>query len=120
MLKNQHLLGGLVVLGAINVLAFFGLISGERDSARAVNGLQHELSDSHENNKRSIESLTRQNEDLQRNLEQARTAIDKLQESLDSIRERQARMRDRLAIIEERLEKLAPASRSSGDKEQNQ
>jgi hypothetical protein len=115
MIKNQHLLGGLVVLGAINVLAFLGLISGESASARAIRELTSELGNAREENRQTAETLGRENTDLRHNYD---AVITQLREDVESLRERLSRTRKALEAVEERLDK--PAARQGEGKEAGQ
>jgi TolA-binding protein len=113
--KNQHLLGGLVVLGAINVLAFFGLMSGERDSTRTIRGLQQELNATHEDQRQTAERVGRETEELRRGLEEANSTIEQLRGDVGKLQTQLGRTRRALDAIEERLDK--PVSRDGGGKE---
>jgi septal ring factor EnvC (AmiA/AmiB activator) len=127
MIKNQHLLGSLVVLGAINVLAFFGLISGERDSARALKGLERDLAASRAEQGRAAENLGHElakvREEQQRltgNLEDAQSVIAQLRGDMDKARTRLLRNREELDALEKRLDKIAPATQKDSSKETGQ
>jgi chromosome segregation ATPase len=117
MLKNQHLLAGLVVLGVVNVLALLGLMSGERESTRALNGVEQELVTAREEHKKGLERLGRQNEELQRGLDEARSTIGQLREEADTTRDRMARLRKQVAELDERTSKPPPPSNSEKSKE---
>jgi TolA-binding protein len=110
--KNQHLLGGLVVLGAVNVLAFFGMVSGERDSARAIRSVEYQF---REEQKQIAERLSSETEDLKDQLQKAYSTINQLQGDVGKLQNQLSRTRRALDAIEERLEK--PATKEGGGKE---
>jgi primosomal protein N'' len=118
MVKNQHLLGGLVVLGAINLLAFFGLISGESASARAIQELKGELAKARDEQRQAVENLGRENHDLRRNYNDAESVITDLKNEVETLRDRLSRTRKALEAVEERLDK--PAARQTDGKEGGQ
>jgi peptidoglycan hydrolase CwlO-like protein len=113
--KNQHLLGGLVVLGAVNVLAFIGMMSGERDSARTIRGLEYQLNGAREEQKQVAERLSRETEELKGQLQEAYSTINQLQVDIGKLQNQLNRTRRALDAIEERLEK--PATKEGGGKE---
>jgi hypothetical protein len=113
MVKNRHLLAGLVVLGAVNLFAFFGLISGERDSARSVKGLEREVDAAREEQRRVAESFGRQAEGLQHDLDQARAVIVELRDDVARLQSELARTRKELL---DRPGRAAP--RQQGGEEQ--
>jgi predicted RNase H-like nuclease (RuvC/YqgF family) len=114
MIKNQHLLAGLVVLGAINVLAFLGVISGESASARAIKELTAELAVARDQQRQVAETLGRENRDLRRD-------FDELKNDVESLRERLSRTRKALEAIEEREQlKNKPAARQGDGNEARQ
>jgi chromosome segregation ATPase len=108
MIKNQHLLGGLVVLGTVNLLAVFGLISGESSSARAIKGLEHDFAKARDEDKKGLDALLEDNRELRRGLEQSAGTISQLREELDGFQARLSRTRKALEAAEERLDKIAP------------
>jgi outer membrane protein TolC len=110
MLKNRHLLGALVLLGAINGLAFIGLMSGERDSARALKDVQREIVAARDEHAQTLEALGKENQELRSGLTEARASIVQMREEMDTVRDRLNRTRKALAVIEERLEKTMPPS----------
>jgi uncharacterized membrane protein len=110
--KNQHLLGGLVVLGAVNVLAFFGLMSGERDSARTIRALEQELNGVREESKQGAERLGREVDELRRGLDEANATAEQLRGDVGKLQGQLTRTRRALEAVEERLDK--PASREGG------
>jgi septal ring factor EnvC (AmiA/AmiB activator) len=117
MVKNRHLLGGLVVLGAINVLAYLGLISGERDSARALKAVERDLAAARDEQRHGAESQARQTEELKRGLEEAHSLIGQLRSDVEKVETRLLRTRRALEAVEERLDKPAPAPQPGGGKE---
>jgi chromosome segregation ATPase len=108
MVKNQHLLGGLVVLGGINALAFLGVISGERGSAQAIKGLEGDLAAARAEQKQSAELLGRDNREMRRELEEATAVIGQLKDDVANLRERLSKTRKALEALEERVDKQAP------------
>jgi septal ring factor EnvC (AmiA/AmiB activator) len=113
--KNQHLLGGLVVVGAINVLAFMGVISAERDRARFVYSLEQQLNGAREEQRKSVEHFGQETEDLRHQLDEARGVINTLHEEVGKVQSQLARTRRTLEAIEERLEKSG--TKEGGGKE---
>jgi septal ring factor EnvC (AmiA/AmiB activator) len=108
MVKNQHLLAALVVLGAVNLLAFFGVISGERDSAREVKGLTRELTAFRDEQKQRAEEFNRETGELRRDLEEARSTITQLRGDVDQAHALLAKTRKALQAVEEgKLDKPA-------------
>jgi septal ring factor EnvC (AmiA/AmiB activator) len=121
MIKNQHLLGGLVVLGVINVLAFLGLVSGENASARAIKELTSELAKARDEQRQTAETLGRENRDLRRDLDDAVADIKQLKNDVESLRERLSRTRKALEAVEEREQRLnKPGAREGDGKEAGQ
>jgi septal ring factor EnvC (AmiA/AmiB activator) len=112
MIKNQHLLAGLVVLGAINVIAILGLISGENASARAIRELTGELAKARDEQTQAAETLGRETRDLRRDYDDAVAVIAQLKNDVDSLRDRLSRTRKALEAVEERLDK--PARQGDG------
>jgi uncharacterized coiled-coil DUF342 family protein len=108
MLKNQHLLAGLVVLGAVNVLAFFGLISGERDSARTIQSLRQELTVTRDEQEKGAERLGREADRLRQELDGAHATIAELRGDVGKLQNQLTRTRRALDAVEERLDKPAP------------
>jgi uncharacterized membrane protein len=96
MVKNQHLLAALVVLGVVNLLAFFGLMSGERASAR-------ELAAAREEQKRAADAAAKETSALHQRLEEARAAIVQLHGELEQVRSQLAKTRRALETVEEKL-----------------
>jgi septal ring factor EnvC (AmiA/AmiB activator) len=109
MVKNQHLLGGLVALGAINVVAFLGLISAERASAVAYKSLERDFAAARDERRQETEKLTRQADDLRQKLEDANSLIGQLRTDMEKVESRLVRTRRALEAVEERLDKPAPA-----------
>ncbi len=108
MLKNQHLLAALVALGAVNVIAFCSLISGERESARGLKSLGHELNAAREEHRQAAEGLLQQTGELRRRLDESQSAVEQLRGEVQEVRGQLARTRKALEAVEERLEKPAP------------
>jgi chromosome segregation ATPase len=113
--KNQHLLLGLVALGVVNVLAFFGMMSGERDSARAVRGLEGQLNGAREEQRQATERFGRENEELKGQLQEAYSTISQLQGDVGRLQNQLSRTRRALEAVEERLDK--PGAKESTGKE---
>jgi chromosome segregation ATPase len=109
MVKNQHLLAGLMILGVVNLLAFFGVMSGERDSAREVKGLAGQLTALRDEEKRRAEELGREAGELRRDLDEARSTIAQLRGDVDKAQALLAKTRKALEAVEEKLEKPAAA-----------
>jgi TolA-binding protein len=107
MVKNQHLLTGLLVLGAVNLVAFFALVFGERDSARGLKSVEREVIGLRDDQHSSAEAAGARAEVLGRQLEEARSTIGELQESVDKLKKQLAKTRDALDAIKERLDKAA-------------
>jgi septal ring factor EnvC (AmiA/AmiB activator) len=110
MVKNQHLLIGLVAIGAINVLAILGLLSGERESTRSIKGLERDLATAREEQRQSAEKFGRATDELHRDLEETQSAIGQLRNEMERVQERLVKTRRALDAMEERLEKQAPAA----------
>jgi primosomal protein N'' len=105
MVKNQHLLGGLVVLGVINVVAFIGLLSGERDSVHAVKSLEHDLATIRDEERQRTDKHARETDELRQKLEEANALIGQLRTDIEKVETRLARTRRALEAVEERLDK---------------
>ena len=113
MVKNRHLLASLVVLGVLNLLAFFALLFGERDSARAARMLERQLAADREEARQSADSLRQQAEELRQRLDTAQSSLEQLRDEVATVRSLAAKMRRAVDAIEERLNKGAQADQET-------
>jgi TolA-binding protein len=107
MIKNQHLLAGLVVLGALNLLAFFSLIFRESDSARSLKAVEREVGALRNDQHADAEAGAARTEQLRQQLDEARGTIADLQETVEKLKTQLARTRETLDAVKERLDKGA-------------
>jgi chromosome segregation ATPase len=129
MVKNQYLLGALVVLGAVNLLTFFGLISSESSNARALKSLEQDVAKARDEQHQAAATLAntiatvrdeqeRAAVDLKRAVDEVRAGNGQLQDDVDKVRTRLIRAREELQALEKRVDKFAPAR--DGGKEAGQ
>jgi TolA-binding protein len=120
MVKNQHLLVGLVVLGAVNLVAFLSLLFGERESARLLKGLERDVAASRDDQRRIVESVGLETAGLRKDVEQVQSIVVQLRGEIDRMQGQLDKTRKALEAMTERTDRTAAPARVGRVKEQGQ